>query len=283
MLLATVVFFLMLLVLFAFVNPQVSARALGSIVGVDSKLNCNLGLLSVARQDPDLVLESYTSGNFQKLKDTVTSLYGFVHGKDANGNDKWFVSVREANNTIIDASKAGFQAEQRIRCDMLFPLPAYELNRGCNFVNLEEKEVLGQVQHTVITPDGNKDCTLVNDKKTTDVGELAITGNDCVDRPEYLKENFVGGTPLPGESSRIAVEDFPDSADTITVPIKIKDNIYHLTMEENLSDTDPENRNSVILTLRKRASTADCSVHLAAEITNTSPLIAFDQWRVTVQ
>lgn|GEM_PF-6737017 len=278
LLLATVVFFLFLIALFAFVGPQITLKAYGTVIGVDSQLNCKLGLLSVARQDTNLVLESYTSNKFDELKAKTTELFDYVYGKDDEGNDKWFVSVRTASDTIIDASKVGYEAPDRVRCDLLMPLPAYEFNRGCGFIHVEELDtpLLGRLTYPVVTPDGQRDCFLTNERVTIGTApRFAI--DQCVDQDEFRKENFVGGVPLPqAQSADTSVVDYNDSAEFITVPINIDGNIYHLTMEESFADTDEEpGRNRVTLTVRKKLVTGECSVHLVGEIENTSPLQTF--------
>lgn len=264
--------------LFVVAGSKLVIHARAEIVGVDSELSCKLGLLTLARQDPDLILKSYVSANYSTLNTSANELYDYVYG-----NGTWYASMNMSNGTGLFST--GTQKTSRIKCVLPIPLPAYEFERNCKFFYITVLNITADKDVVLQTPDGNETCKIknLNVGATASAPEQFGVEPTCVALDEYTKEIYGAEEPPPGEkiADKTMTEDYNNSAESIIVPIRVpknKGNIYHLAVAEAAPDiNNPDG--TVLLVLRRRQTTADCSLQLTAEITNTSPIQSFDRWK----
>ncbi|MEM2873924.1 MAG: hypothetical protein QW063_00490 [Candidatus Nanoarchaeia archaeon] len=220
---STIIFFIVVIVLFGIRLPQLEYRAHATVYSVDSALVCSTTLTNLLRTEENgiPISEFLSRGSYDDFNKTVTKLLDSVFTESGG----WDLAIVLPNGTsILNIPK--LKATSYAPCKAFVPFNTTYTQTSCLW-----SKTLHDIQHnndiSFESPDGKIVCTIINDG--TQFG-VRTGSKDC---PLDLKPKTLFEESLPA-----TIEDSTDCVnaknclDTISLPLNIKGIQYELTLTE---------------------------------------------------
>jgi hypothetical protein len=275
-LLATVIFFIFVGIIFLFLSPQLKLKAVAHIQSVDSTLQCDTSLMNFMRFEKDgitysdLLVNSYVKSlnkpdksDLKEFYDDAITWFGNVYG-----TDKVNISISDPFNGYLYGSETinATVADTigTFNCSFYVPLPGSRVKKDCAFLqsstseydssNNRWKKVAFEIRDV-----GYVNVTIANGGEGSDFGLAAADLNGVDSVIDYETQNIMEEGKLASE-----VQYVKDTSgiDSIVVPLMIPRELgqhYELYLVEDEPDSiNPQA--SVTAQLRKRGDIQDCSI-----------------------
>jgi len=255
--LSTVIFFVIIVFIFAIKVPQLEFTARATIVSSDAALACETSLTNLLRTErDDVTIAQFMADSFilDKMSDIPPPIERIFNKAFSQG--RWEMNVSLPNGTtILNISKVQ-QGQFPFSCTSYIPLHA-EYNEKICFYTETQGKFDGETAEFQ-TPEGAAvSCRIIDNEKLGIVPDR----NTC-----NLNTQVTSVFEEPPEST---ITNDLQFADTLTLPILVGKANYELALEEN-SDELGNELQGVAVTLTRRALIQDCSLAVTLTTTNIS-------------
>jgi hypothetical protein len=251
--LSTIIFFVVIIVLFAVKLPQLEINAKAHVISADAAVSCELSLTNLLRSTNleglsynDWLVNSYFKKDLVSWQSNVSKVLDTTFSPGY-----WNLTVNLANGTNITPVLGGITEEGLgvFSCVTSVPYPVEYMKYFCLW-NKTESGLYNEQSVNFTTPDGSADCTIL---VSPDFGVKAKTCNLDLTAKNVFEENFPN-----------TISNTPGILNKITLPVLINGAHYEITINETTEGKQ------VSVALAKRTSIEDCSLHVKLGSTNIS-------------
>jgi hypothetical protein len=255
--LSTIIFFVIVVFIFAVRVPQLEFQARATVVSSDAALACETSLTNLLRTERDSVTiaqtiaDKFIQENISDVSPVIKNIF------DRSFSDKrWELSIELPNGTsILDVGEVT-AGQFPFTCVSYVPLPA-EYNEKVCFWSLKQEAFDGS-ESIFEAPHGRVGCQIVDT-----VDRLGIVPNRDTCNLNIKAESIFVEPPSP------AVTNDPLLADSVTLPLLVNGINYEITVSEN-ADAQENELPGVFAELKRRTLINDCSLAVVLTTTNVS-------------
>ncbi|MEM4247770.1 MAG: hypothetical protein QXH80_00735 [Candidatus Nanoarchaeia archaeon] len=257
--LSSVIFFIIVIILFAVRIPQQELKASAHVVSADAALACEMSLTNILSakssqgiQYSDWLMNSFIARNQTKLDAWGSEIKKVLDKTFSEGG--WSLNVTQPNGTsVVSVGKITKGLDEDLfSCEFFVPFQAAYSQFYCFWSNAKN----GTDSQTLSfdTPDGNVKCTIIANGQYLGLKDE----DDC-----KLKLEPQG---LFGEVPESRIEDNPDIMDDLVLPMSINNIPYEAFVQQ----TEKNTGGKISVAISKRAFIEDCSLGVLLQTTNTS-------------
>ncbi len=259
--LSSIIFFIIVIFLFAIRAPQQLLRAEASVVSADAAMSCELSLTNLLRANSsegisynDWLINSYVANDKAKMDSWKANVKSILDKTLSDGY--WNLTV--TNNTGKSILSAGQIKEgskvDLFGCSAYVPYPAVYTKIYCFWSGVKDNAI-NDDKVKFDTPDGTVNCQVI---ETADrIGFVRESTTCNLDLKQSQISPFLEDLPS-------SVENDPNSLDEFTLPILVGGVSYKIKIAET------QEASKVSVSMSKRALAQDCSLSVSLLTTNVS-------------